>query len=674
MKTLEFPLAKITLFFVIGLLLGYAFEPSLGIIVVLLIISCAALIATYSSTKTVIFFSSLVFSASILLGLAAHGFHSVKNISNHYSHFTKDTSKNYILEISIREKLKASTFSTRYFGIIQSVDGKKCEGKILINLGKDSSKTELSVGNRILVTSKIIQHKKPNNPHQFDYGKYLMQKSVSAQIYLSKSEVQISSSLDKNLWFYATIFREKIIKRLQKNGFREQELQVANALILGQQQEIDKNILQDYQFAGAVHILSVSGLHVGYIMLFLNVILAFLPCRTFYNWLKFIIIILTLWTFAFVAGLSPSVVRSATMFSFIAGGICLTRENNIFHILVVSLFFILLVVPSFIFDVGFQLSYASLFFILWLQPILSKLYNPTNFITRNLWSIFTVSLAAQIGAFPLSIYYFHQFPGLFFITNLIILPFLGIIMILGIVVMIGAYFNIVASFLILILQQSIYALNWVIAKIASFENFVLTEIPLTKTLLFCLYLVTVSWILWFEKSSIKKLLFALACTLLLQISYLQNQINVEKNAELIVFHLNKKSLFIERNGTSTRLHTPIKNNKNIADNPSVKSYLVANFIEKTTTTNLKNVLFYHDKKIMVLDSFALMPDEVKTDLLIITQSPKINLDRFITKHQPKIIIADGSNYKTYIKQWEKTCSQRKIPFHATAVKGFYKIQ
>lgn len=672
MKTLEFPLAKITLFFITGLLLGYAFEPSLGIISALLILSLLALIAIYSS-KTTIFFSSLVFSTSILLGLAAQGFHSIKNISNHYSHLVKDTSKNYTLEISIREKLKPNTFSTRYFGMVQSVNGKKCAGKILINLGKDSGKTELSVGNRILVTSKIIPHKKPNNPNQFDYGKYLTQKSVTAQIFLSKSDVQISSSLDKNLWFYATISREKIIKRLQKNGFREQELQVANALILGQQQEIDKNILQDYQFAGAVHILSVSGLHVGYIMLFLNVILAFLPRRTFYNWLKFIIIILTLWIFAFVAGLSPSVVRSATMFSFIAGGICLTRENNIFHILIVSLFFILLVEPSFIFDVGFQLSYASLFFILWLQPILAKLYNPTNFITRNLWSIFTVSIAAQIGAFPLSIYYFHQFPGLFFITNLIILPFLGIIMILGIVVMIGAYFNMIAPFLILILQQLIYALNWVIAKIASFENFVLTEIPLTKVLLFCLYLVIVNWILWFEKSSVKKLLFALACTLLLQISYLQNQRNVERNAELIVFHLNKKSLLIERNGTSTRLHTDTKNDKNILDNQSIKSYLVANFIKNTTTTKLKNVLYYHDKKIMVLDSFALIPDEAKTDLIILTQSPKINLERFITKHQPKIIIVDGSNYKTYIKQWEKTCAQRKIPFHATAEKGFYKI-
>ena len=107
-----------------------------------------------------------------------------------------------------------------------------------------------------------------------------------------------------------------------------------------------------------------------------------------------------------------------------------------FHTLLVSILLILIVAPSFLFDVGFQLSYIALFFILWLQPWLSQLWKPKYKITKYLWDILTVSFAAQIGAFPLSIYYFHQFPGLFFITILIILPALGIIMALGVFVMI----------------------------------------------------------------------------------------------------------------------------------------------------------------------------------------------------------------------------------------------
>ena len=213
------------------------------------------------------------------------------------------------------------------------------------------------------------------------------------------------------------------------------KLQVVSALILGQQQDISKEILKDYQYAGAIHILSVSGLHVGFILLFITFLLRPLPKNKYGNWIRLLAILLGLWGFAIIAGLSPSVIRSATMFSFVAIGMNLKRSTNIFHTLLVSLFIILLFKPSFLFDVGFQLSYLSLFFILWIQPLLSKIWIPKNKILRYFWDILTVSFAAQIGALPLSIYYFHQFPGLFFVTNIIILPFLSIIMGLGVFVM-----------------------------------------------------------------------------------------------------------------------------------------------------------------------------------------------------------------------------------------------
>ena len=134
-----------------------------------------------------------------------------------------------------------------------------------------------------------------------------------------------------------------------------------------------------------------------------------LPKNNFGSYIKLSIILLSLWGFAFLAGLSPSVIRSVTMFSFVAIGMCLKRKTNVFHTLLASLFFILLFEPSFLFDVGFQLSYVALFFILWLQPLLASVWIPKNKIQSYFWDIITVSFAAQIGAMPLSIYYFHQF-------------------------------------------------------------------------------------------------------------------------------------------------------------------------------------------------------------------------------------------------------------------------
>ncbi len=673
MKTLQFPLTKITVFFMVGLFLGFAFEPNLQIILGFLAVGTICLIISkYYGSKIV--FSIITFAMSILIGLTSQSIANVDNQENHYFKFCDNPNTLHKIEISIREKIKPNDYTNRYFGIVKSIDGKKCIGKILISVFRDSTKNELVVGNRISIKTKIIGHKKPNNPNQFDYGNYLKNKSVLSQVSLSKSEIEISSVLDRNIWFYASNFRERIINNLKKNGFRQQELQVANALILGQQQEIDKDILQDYQFAGAVHILSVSGLHVGYIVLFLNFILGFLPKKRNFNVVRFILIFISLWAFAFVSGLSPSVIRSATMFSFIAGALCLGRENDMFYTLIVSLFFILLFEPSFIFDVGFQLSYVSLFFILWLNPLLSKLYYPSNKITKTFWDILTVSVSAQIGAFPLSIYYFHQFPGLFFVTNMVILTGLGAIMILGIIVMILANFDIVPFFIAWIFEKMIFILNWFISQIASVESLVITQIPLSKIMLFALYLVIIAWILWFEKANYKKLVVALFTIVILQICMLANDFKSSKKNELIVFHASKKTIIIERQGKLAEVFADSIILTNINKNKMLSNFLVSNFMEIKEKTQLDNVLFYNNHRILIVDSLAIFSKHLKPDVAIITQSPKFNFERFLEVTQPKIIVADGSNYKSYVKRWQETCLKRKIPFHATAEKGFYTVK
>ena len=173
--------------------------------------------------------------------------------------------------------------------------------------------------------------------------------------------------------------------------------------------------------------------------------------------------------FGILAGLAPSVLRSVTMFSFVAIGLFLRRSVNIYHTLLVSILLILLFQPSFLFDVGFQLSYIALFFIVWLQPLLANLWTPKNKIKNYIWDILTVSFAAQIGTLPLSIYYFHQFPGLFFVTNLIVIPLLGFIMSLGVLVMVFAAFNWVPFYPAKALEISIYYLDKIINTIASFE-------------------------------------------------------------------------------------------------------------------------------------------------------------------------------------------------------------
>jgi competence protein ComEC len=210
--------------------------------------------------------------------------------------------------------------------------------------------------------------------------------------------------------------------------------------------------------------------------------------------LKLTITLTSLSLFALIAGLAPSVVRSVTMFSFVAIGYYLRRTVNVYHTILVSLFLILLIQPSFLFDVGFQLSYIALFFIIWLQPLLAAIWTPKSKAFKYIWDILTVSFAAQIGTLPLSIYYFHQFPGLFFVTNLAIIPLLSFIMILGVLVMLFAAFNYVPFFLSKPLEWSIYYLNKIINSIASFERFIIKDIPFNSYLLIFLFSAILYWL------------------------------------------------------------------------------------------------------------------------------------------------------------------------------------
>ena len=445
---------------------------------------------------------------------------------------------------------------------------------------------------------------------------------------------------------------------------------VVVALILGQQQDISPDILQDYQFAGAIHVLSVSGLHVGFILLFVSFLLKPFPNTKKWKTNKLLIIIASLWLFGFVAGLAPSVLRSVVMFSFVAIGRHLGRGVNVYNTILVSALLILMFKPSFLFDVGFQLSYISLFFIVWLQPMLSELLVPKNKIIGFFWDIFTVSVAAQVGAMGLSIYYFNQFPGLFFITNLVILPAMGIVLAFGVIVMILAFFDCAPYFLTHLLQQIISFLNLIISKIASLEQFVLQNIFMNKTMVLFLYLMIFAIVIYFKKPKFNRLIWALSTVILFQITIIGSKVYHQKQNELVVFNEKKNTIIAERFGQKTIIFT----SKNITKNKTIKQYILGNYSTISSQKKLPNLMFFKNQKILILDSLSLYNNGLNPDVLIITKSPKLNLDRFLQNCQPKIVVADASNYKTYVNVWKRTCQKNYIQFYDTSEKGFFVFE
>jgi competence protein ComEC len=677
MKVLQFPLARITFGFVLGIIAAFYLKPNPQTAFFSLLISFIALGITYFlSRKNVIlplYFGLATCLLSFFIGITTQITHNDFFKKNNYIHYHSIFEKPHLLSVTLREKLKSSNFNDRYIAIVNRVDQLESSGRVILNVRKDSLNHEFEIGTILQIRTTLHENSPPNNPNQFDYSKYLENKQIFAQLYAEADEIRISTEMEKNIWYYTSKLRSKIIHNLEKSNFNKTELNVAIALILGQQQDISPEIIRDYQYAGAVHILSVSGLHIGFILLFVTFILKPLPNTKRGSFLKLLIILVSLSIFGIIAGLAPSVVRSVTMFSFVAIGNHLRRSVNIYHTLLVSILIILLFEPSFLFDVGFQLSYIALFFIIWLQPLLASIWLPKNKITKYIWDILTVSFAAQIGTLPLSIYYFHQFPGLFFVTNLVIIPLLSIIMVLGVLVMVLAAFGYVPFFLAKPLEWSIYYLNKIINSIASLEQFIIHNISFNYSLLISGYLLIIALIIWFKKPSFNKLILVLITIVILQISFLQNRYNIQNQQEWVVFNLKRNTLITERNGNDVSLYANDSILKISRKNTILNSYLVGNFSILKTKSRIQNIAFFNGNKIMIIDSLGIYPKNIKPDILLLTQSTKINLERLLQTMHPKMIVADASNYKTIQKFWKATCEKQKIPFHATGEKGFYKL-
>ena len=677
MKVLHFPLARITIGFILGILFAFYLQPSISAVFIALISSLSIFILFYflskSRSKLSLYFGVGTYFLSFIIGVSTQITHTDYFQKSNYIHNTSIFEQPHFISLTIREKMKSSPFSDRYLAIVNHIDQKEQTGRIILNIQNDSLHHALQVGNSLLIKGTLTKNKPPNNPNQFDYSKYLENKQIYAQLYADVDEIKIGSKIEKDIWYYSSKLRTRIIRNLEKNNFNKTELNVAIALIMGQQQDISPDIIRDYQYAGAVHILSVSGLHIGFILLFVTFILKPIPNTKRGSFIKLITILISLSMFGIIAGLAPSVVRSVTMFSFVAIGNHLRRSVNIYHTLLVSVLLILLFEPSFLFDVGFQLSYIALFFIIWLQPLLSSIWKPKYKVSKYIWDILTVSFAAQIGTLPLSIYYFHQFPGLFFITNLIIIPLLSIIMILGVLVMLLAAFNMIPIFLSQLLEWSIYYLNKIINAIASLEKFIIQDIPLHFYLLISSYLLLFTIIIWFKKPSFNRLSVILISIIILQLSYFRIQYKILNEEELIVFNSTKNTLITERKGENILVYANDSILKTVQKNSILKSYRIGNLSTLEQKKRLQNFMFFNGKKIFVLDSSGIYPKNIQPDIIVLTQSAKINADRLFQEMKPKLVVADASNFKNIQKLWKASCEKQKIPFHATGEKGFYKL-
>lgn len=673
MQLLKYIPSQLLLALIAGIIIGFYADVSLEVVYIILIYSLVVLTLSFVLIKkrigTFPIVSVATFFIFFSIGIATITFHNDVKKQDHYVHFLPQEKTSQVV-LNITSVLKSTTYHRKYEAQVLKINGKETHGRLLINVKKESLKNSLRIDDKLLMNTKLLDIAAPKNPYQFDYKHYLEKRHIYQQITIGHEELMHLKNSKPTLKGLADSFRIEVNETLIKNGFKGDELAIVNALLLGQRQDISKELIQDYSKAGAIHILAVSGLHVGIIMLLLSFLLKPLVRLKNGKSIQLIIMIIILWMFAFIAGMSASVVRAVTMFTALSIGLAIRRKNSVYKNLIVSMFFLLLCNPYYLFEVGFQLSYLAVFFIVWVQPIIYRLWKPTWKLLDYFWQLFTVSLAAQIGVLPLSLYYFHQFPGLFFAANLAIIPILGIILGLGILIILLGWMHIAPALLLSFYKGIISMMNDFISWIAAQKWFIIQEISFSIFLVFSAYLLVIFTFKWMQNKTLKNLKYALLSVIVIQGIFLYEKYETRSIKEFTIFNKSRASIIGVKKENKLVVTTTIalENTGNI-----LRDYKTGRSIKNSSrTTDFLNVFEVNHKTLLVIDSLGIDNSlSFKIDKVLLRDSPKINLDRLIKTIQPALIIADASNYKSYVKNWQETCAKRNIAFHYTADDGAY---
>lgn len=352
-------------------------------------------------------------------------------------------------------------------------------GRVLLYFAKDSVSQSFRYGDELVIKSNLQPVENLGNPNEFNYKRYLRFNGINFRGYVKASDCQMLSSNNFSIrgWFFEV--RADLIEKLKEAKLTGNELAVASALILGYRTDLDKELMSAYAGAGATHVLAVSGLHVGIVYIILNTVLKFMDRRRGLKIAKTILLIFILFGYAALTGLSASVFRAATMFSFVAIGQAIKRDTNIFNTLAASAFCLIAYEPMIVMQVGFQLSYAAVLGIVIIQPRLFKLLTFDNRFLDWAWSITCVSIAAQIATFPLGLLYFHQFPNLFLVSNLVVIPAAAGILYLGFSLFLFSFWKPALLYFGFLLDSLISIINQIVMRIESIPYSVLTGIDIS---------------------------------------------------------------------------------------------------------------------------------------------------------------------------------------------------
>ena len=543
-KWTSFPFIRFSLFLIIGIVLyeqfpifwQYPLPAFLGLVFFFLI---AHILSTCFSFYQ--FRLSNGIAALLLVAWLSGYLTKIRDFSAdgmHYSQYSNIEAFKCEVRSGVLEKEKYFRFDVDIKQILTDEEVTKVTGLAHLYLKKPVAELP-TYGDNILVSAGLSSIPAPMNPGEFDYKKYMARKGVHSQVFVDPGSFKIlGSSNGLSAMGISLRIRENVRGQLEDYFLNIGERQIAMALIVGIKDYLDQDIKKAYAAAGATHVLAVSGLHVGILYLFMGFFTKRLRKARYGHVLFAVLNLMAIWLYAMVTGLSPSVFRASIMFSVLVLADTIGRDRNIFNSLGIAAFILLLIDPYSVFEVGFQLSFLAVLGIVYLFPIIYNRLYFSNPMLDKLWGLTCVSIAAQISTAPLSLFYFHQFPTYFLLSNLVVIPASFVILIAGLpMVILGSLWSVIGKAIGFLLSFWIRALNFLIAQIQVLPISKLDWIYIEAWDVLALY-GSIFFLIWsLQYRRMGAFISSGICWVILFASFAFRSVNTKENQELIVYEI-----------------------------------------------------------------------------------------------------------------------------------------
>jgi len=591
--------------------------------------------------------------------------------------------------------VEKTTYTTGNATIISGLDTNgawiRKDIKIMLYFKDSSNSTSLGYGDLILISCIPRPIPEPANPDVFNYSRYLSYRQIYYQGYLEPNQWTQTGKVSGNpLRSGAEYCRGKLLDLLRSFQIEGQDFALSTALLIGIKDFLENDTRQEFSHAGAMHVLCVSGLHVGILYVVADKMLFFLKRNRRNRKLHQFIIILFIWTYAYITGLSASVMRAALMFSLIAAARMFKRSSESYNILAVAAFIQLWINPYEIAKVGFQLSYLAVLGIFSFYKPLDSIINPGNKIISWVWSILSVSMAAQLATFPLASFYFNLFPVYFLLTNLFVVPLAAVIIYFALALVAAGALGFTIEWLALPFKWSLRLMSGSVQMIQSFPGAVIEPIILLPEQVILIY---ISIIALFAYAIVmqRKMVFVLLGSLFLVFIFSSKMLFKQLKArEIIVYQVsghtaidlihNRKVCFICDSSLAcltNKIDFHIMPHRMIQGGGDVKTVTLENNA-RIISGNIYYqypFVFFQGKRIAIIDQDWKNDGSIeclKVNLVILKGNPRISAKELKSQLCAEFVIIDSSVPAYRAGQLMKLCEEEGILCHSVRYQGAYK--